>query len=37
MQRLKKFLQFQKAEKAVSSYAAALRARAKVEVNKELL
>jgi peptidyl-prolyl cis-trans isomerase D len=37
MQRLKKFLQFQKAEKAVNSYAAALRARAKVEVNKELL
>lgn len=37
MQRLKKFLQFQKAEKAVNSYAAAIRAKAKIEVNKELL
>lgn len=37
MQRLKKFLQFQKQEKAVTAYAAAMRARAKIEVNQDLL
>ncbi|OGW61505.1 MAG: hypothetical protein A2Y48_04650 [Nitrospirae bacterium RIFCSPLOW2_12_42_9] len=37
MQRLKKFLQFQKQEKAVNAYAAAMRGQAKINVNKELL
>ena len=37
MQRLKKFLQFQKQEKAVNAYAVAMRAQAKINVNKELL
>jgi peptidyl-prolyl cis-trans isomerase D len=37
MQRLKKFLQFQKQEKAVNAYAAAMRGQAKIKVNKELL
>lgn len=35
--RLKKFLQFQKQEKAVMAYANAMRAAAKINVNKELL
>ena len=37
MQKLKKFLQFQKQEKAVMAYATAMRAKAKVNINKELL
>ncbi|MEK6561354.1 MAG: hypothetical protein AABZ07_06435, partial [Nitrospirota bacterium] len=37
LQRLKKFVQFQKGEKAVMSYAVAMRAKAKIKVNKELL
>lgn len=37
MTRLKKFLQFQKQEKAVMAYANAMRAAAKINVNKELL
>ena len=37
LQRLKKFVKFQKQEKAVMSYAVSLRSKAKVEVNKELL
>lgn len=37
MQKLKKFLQFQKQEKAVMAYATSMRARAKVNINKELL
>lgn len=37
MQKLKKFLQFQKQEKAVMAYVAAMRAKAKVNINKELL
>ena len=37
LQRLKKFVQFQKSEKAVMSYAVAMRAKAKIKVNKELL
>ncbi|MCC7201759.1 MAG: SurA N-terminal domain-containing protein [Nitrospirae bacterium] len=37
LQRLKKFLKFQKQEKAVMSYAVAMRAKAKIKVNKELL
>ncbi len=37
LQRLKKFVKFQKQEKAVMSYAVAMRAKAKIEVNKELL
>lgn len=37
IQRLKKFMQFQKQEKAVMSYADAMRASAKISVNKELM
>ena len=37
LQRLKKFVRFQKQEKAVMSYAVAMRAKAKIKVNKELL
>lgn len=37
MQRLKKFLQFQKQEQAVMAYAGAMRATAKIKVNKDLL
>lgn len=37
IQRLKKFMQFQKQEKSVISYAEAMRAAAKISVNKELL
>ncbi|MCC6543732.1 MAG: SurA N-terminal domain-containing protein [Nitrospirae bacterium] len=37
LQRLKKFVRFQKQEKAVMSYAVALRAKAKIKVNKELM
>lgn len=37
MQKLKKFLQFQKQEKAVMAYATGMRAKAKVTINKELL
>lgn len=37
IQRLKKFMQFQKQEKSVMSYAEAMRAAAKISVNKELL
>lgn len=37
MQRLKKFLQFQKQEQTVMAYTEAMRARAKIKVNKELL
>ncbi len=37
MQRLKKFLQFQKQEKALKAYADAMRDSAKIKVNKELL
>lgn len=37
MQKLKKFLQFQKQEKAVAAYAAGLRARAKIQINKDML
>ena len=37
IQRLKKFMQFQKQEKAVMAYANEMRASAKVKVNKELL
>lgn len=37
IQRLKKFMQFQKQEKSVISYADAMRATAKISVNKELL
>lgn len=37
MQRLKKFIQFQKAEKAIMAYAEAMRAKAKINVNKDLL
>lgn len=37
LQRLKKFVKFQKQEKAVMSYAVAMRAKAQIKVNKELL
>lgn len=37
IQRLKKFMQFQKQEKAVMAYANAMRSSAKISVNKELL
>jgi peptidyl-prolyl cis-trans isomerase D len=37
MQKLKKFLQFQKQEKAVTAYAAGLRAKAKIQINKDML
>ena len=37
LQRLKKFVRFQKQEKAVMSYAVAMRAKAKIKVNKELM
>ncbi len=36
-QRLKKFLQFQKQEQAIMAYTSAMRAAAKIKVNKELL
>lgn len=37
LQRLKKFVRFQKQEKAVMSYAVAMRTKAKIKVNKELM
>lgn len=37
LQRLKKFVRFQKQEKAVMSYAVAMRAKAEIKVNKELM
>ncbi len=37
LERLKKFARFQKQEKAVMSYAEAMRSKAKIEINKELL
>ena len=37
LERLKKFLRFQKQEKAVQAYAARLRQRAKIKINKNLL
>ena len=37
LQRLKKFVRFQKQEKAVTSYAVAMRGKAEIKVNKELM
>ncbi len=37
LQRLKKFVRFQKQEKAVMSYAVAMRAKAKIKLNEDLL